>query len=137
MEGIKQDLIGLFGTDNVLDDPASLGSYARDLSFVLSIRPRFVVRPGSGDEVQALIVWANKTSTPLVPVSSGSPHFYGDTVPSVPGAVIVDLSRLNEIMRIDLWEKHLDTPRVLRAIRWRLHDPDSIQAIYALSVETS
>ncbi len=101
MEGIKQDLIGLFGTDNVLDDPASLGSYARDQSFVLSIRPRFVVRPGSGDEVQALIVWANKTSTPLVPVSSGSPHFYGDTVPSVPGAVIVDLSRLNEIMRID------------------------------------
>ena len=37
-------------------------------------------------------VWANQTGTPLVPVSSGAPHFYGDTVPSVPGAVMVDLS---------------------------------------------
>ena len=51
--------------------------------------------------MQALIGWANETGTPLVPVSSGAPHFYGDTVPSVPGAVMVDLSRMNEILRID------------------------------------
>jgi len=98
---MKQELIGVVGKANVLDDAASLGSYARDESFVLSIKPRFVVRPGSEDEVQALVVWANGTCTPLVPVSSGPPHFYGDTVPSVPGAVIVDLSRLNKIRRID------------------------------------
>jgi FAD/FMN-containing dehydrogenase len=60
-----------------------------------------VVRPGNEDEVQALVVWANQTGTPLVPVSSGAPHFYGDTVPSVPGAVIVDLSRMNRIVKID------------------------------------
>ena len=98
---MKQDLIGVVGEDNVLDDQASLGSYGRDESFVLPIKPRFVVRPGSEDEVQALVVWANETLTPLVPVSSGAPHFYGDTVPSVPGAVMVDLSRLNKIRRID------------------------------------
>ena len=98
---MKQDLIGVVGKDNVLDDPPSLESYARDESFVLSIKPRFVVRPGNEDEVQALVGWANKTSTPLVPVSSGPPHFYGDTVPSVPGAVIVELSRFNKIRRID------------------------------------
>ena len=98
---MKQDLIDLVGKGHVLDDPATLGSYARDESFVLPIKPRFVVRPGNGDEVQALVVWANKTSTPLVPVSSGPPHFYGDTVPSVPGAVIVDLSRMTKIIRLD------------------------------------
>ena len=98
---MKQDLIGVVGEDNVLDDQASLGSYGRDESFVLPIKPRFVVRPGSEDEVQALVVWANETLRPLVPVSSGGPHFYGDTVPSVPGAVMVDLSRLNKIRRID------------------------------------
>ncbi len=51
--------------------------------------------------MQALVVWANQTGTALVPVSSGAPHFYGDTVPSVPGAVIVDLSRMNKILRVD------------------------------------
>ena len=80
-------------------DPRSLTR--RDESFVLSIKPKLVVRPGSEAEVQALVAWANQTGTPLVPVSSGAPHFYGDTVPSVPGAVMVDLSRMNKILRID------------------------------------
>lgn len=101
MEETKQDLIGLLGKENVLDDPTILESYARDESFVLPIKPRLVCRPGSEDEVEAVIAWGNKTGTSLVPVSSGPPHFYGDTVPSVPGAVMVDLRRLNSIRRID------------------------------------
>ncbi len=42
-----------------------------------------------------------KTGTPLVPVSSGPPHFPGDTVPSISGAVMVDMSGMNRIVRID------------------------------------
>ena len=98
---MKQDLIGIVGADNVLDDPVITEAYAKDESFVLSIKPKMVVRPGGEAEVQALVAWANKTATPLVPVSSGVPHFYGDTVPSVPGAVIVDLSRMTRILRVD------------------------------------
>lgn len=101
MEGMKHALGALVGEGNVLDDPAVLDSYARDESFVLSLRPKLVVRPGSEAEVQALVHWANQTGHPLVPVSSGPPHFYGDTVPSVPGAVIVDLGRMNRILRVD------------------------------------
>ena len=101
VEGIKKDLIGLVGEGNVLDDPVITEAYARDESFVLSIKPRLVVRPANEAEVQALVAWANQTGTALVPVSSGAPHFYGDTVPSVPGAVMVDLSRMNKILRVD------------------------------------
>jgi len=101
VDGMKKDLVGLVGDGNVLDDPSITAAYAKDESFVLSIKPKMVVRPGSEAEVQALIGWANETGTPLVPVSSGAPHFYGDTVPSVPGAVMVDLSRMNAIKRID------------------------------------
>jgi FAD/FMN-containing dehydrogenase len=60
-----------------------------------------VVRPGSADDVRELVTWANATLTPLVPVSSGAPHFRGDTVPATGGAVIVDLGRMNRIIRID------------------------------------
>jgi FAD/FMN-containing dehydrogenase len=98
---MKKDLVALVGDGNVLDDPSITEAYAKDESFVLSIKPKLVVRPGGEAEVQALIGWANETGTPLVPVSSGAPHFYGDTVPSVPGAVMVDLSRMNAIKRID------------------------------------
>ena len=101
MTNIKEDLVSLVGDNQVLGDPDVLASYASDESFVLPIKPKAVVRPGSGDEVQALVVWANQTGTPLVPVSSGAPHFYCDTVPSVPGTVMVDLSRMDKIIKVD------------------------------------
>jgi FAD/FMN-containing dehydrogenase len=97
----KKKLIRMVGRKNVLDDPKTLEAHAKDQSFVLSIKPWLVVKPISIEEVQAIIVWANETSTPLVPLSSGSPHFHGDTIPSAPGGVIVDLSRMNAIKRID------------------------------------
>ena len=51
--------------------------------------------------MQRLVVWANETATPLVPVSSQRPHARGGTTPSVAGALIVDLGRMNGVLRID------------------------------------
>ena len=101
MDPRKEQLIGIVGGENVLDDHLTLEAYAKDHSFVLPIKPWFVVKPKSMTEVQGLVEWANETSTPLVPVSSGPPHFHGDTVPSVPGAVIVELFLMNHILNID------------------------------------
>ncbi|MCJ7737065.1 MAG: hypothetical protein MUQ10_07090, partial [Anaerolineae bacterium] len=42
-----------------------------------------------------------------------------------------------EILRLDLWERTLDHPRYLTGIRWQLVDRDSIQAMYALSIEVA
>ena len=101
MSGFKQELADIVGKGNVADDAATLNAYAHDESFALPIKPRVVVRPQSVEQVQSLVKWANETQTPLVPVSSGAPHFRGDTVPSVPGAVMVDMSAMNKIIRID------------------------------------
>jgi FAD/FMN-containing dehydrogenase len=98
---IVDGLATLVGRDNVATDPASLKDYAGDQSFVPRITPWAVARPGSAKEVQKVVAWANETGTPLVPVSSGGPHFHGDTVPSVPGAVMLDLRRLDRILRVD------------------------------------
>jgi FAD/FMN-containing dehydrogenase len=91
----------IVGKGNVLYNPDVLEAYSRDLSFVPQVRPRCVVRPGDGGEVQGIVKWANKTMTPLVPVSSGAPRFRGDTVPSMGGAVVMDLGRMKRIIRID------------------------------------
>ena len=97
----EKELTKIVGSKNVLDSAKVLENYSKDLSFVPRVRPRCVVKPKNADEVQALVKWANETLTTLVPVSSGPPHFRGDTVPSTGGAVIVDLSRMKEIVRID------------------------------------
>lgn len=98
---LKEELAGIVGSGRVFDDPKTLDAYSRDLSFVKPVKPRVVVKPGSTDEVQAIVRWANQTATPLVPVSSGPPRFRGDTVPGVPGAVVVDLSGMKRVLRID------------------------------------
>lgn len=97
----REDLIGIVGGENVLDDPETLEAYSRDQSFALPMKPSLVVRSGNADEVETIVKWANQTGTPLVPVSSGPPRFRGDTVPSTTGAVIVDLSGMNRVISID------------------------------------
>ena len=97
----EKELAKIVGSKNVLDSDKVLEEYSKDLSFVPRVRPRCVVKPGNADEVQRLVEWANETLAQLVPVSSGAPHFRGDTVPSTGGTVIVDLSRMKQIIRID------------------------------------
>jgi beta-glucuronidase len=39
-----------------------------------------------------------------------------------------------EVMRIDLWERTWARPRLLKEVRWKLRDAESIQALYALTI---
>ncbi|MCP4714454.1 MAG: FAD-binding oxidoreductase [Deltaproteobacteria bacterium] len=97
----KDALIKIVDAERVADDSATLDDYSRDHSFAPPMKPLLVVRPQNADEVQDIVKWANQTSTPLVPVSSGRPHFRGDSVPSSEGAVIVDLSGMDRIIMMD------------------------------------
>lgn len=101
METVYNKLAEIVGKDNVSDDPATLATFADDTSFGMKLKPWIVVKPTDEKQIQALIGWANETQTPLVPVSSGPPHFYGDTLPGAPNFVAVDLRGMNKILRID------------------------------------
>jgi FAD/FMN-containing dehydrogenase len=99
--GKKEQLAGIVSRSNILDDPETLDIYSRDQSFTLPVKPQLVVKPLNMEEVKGVVNWANRTHTPLVPVSSGPPRFQGDTVPSITGAVVLDLSGMKRIIRID------------------------------------
>lgn len=95
---VRNDLAGIVGIENTLDDPAAMEEYTSGFA---QNPPAAVVRPANADEVQRVVQWANQTQTPLIAVSSGPPHFRGGTSPGVEGAVIVDLRRMNRIIRVD------------------------------------
>jgi FAD/FMN-containing dehydrogenase len=97
----KEKLVKIAGASNVKDDQATLNEYSKDMSFVNAIRPSCVVKLTTTEAVQQLVKLANETMTPLVPVSSGPPHFRGDTVPGIGGAIIVDLSKMKKIIHVD------------------------------------
>jgi len=97
----KENLMQIEGSGEVLQDAATLEAYARDVSFVNSIRPAYVIKPKTAEAIQRLVKMANETLTPLVPMSSGPPHFRGDTVPGIGGTIVVDLSGMKKIIFVD------------------------------------
>jgi len=96
-----EQLAAIVGKHNINTSAQVLDQYAGDLSFVNRMRPAGIVKPGKAADVEQIIRLANTTHTPLVPISSGPPHFRGDTVPGAGGAIIVDLSGLKKIQFVD------------------------------------
>lgn len=94
-------LVNAVGREQISLDQAELESFSRDFSFANRVRPASLVKPKTAADIQKILKFANETKTPLVPVSSGPPHFRGDTVPSVGGAIIVDMSGMKKIMFVD------------------------------------
>ncbi len=97
----KESLSKIVGSGCVSQEPSVLEAYAGDMSFVNKVKPGYVVKPQTGQAIQKLVKMANQTRTPLIPISSGPPHFRGDTVPSTGGAVVVDLSGMKKIVLVD------------------------------------
>ena len=98
---VRDELMEITGASGVFFDAGVLDSYARDMSFVTPIRPDCIVQPANAEQIQKIVKLAIETRTPLIPVSSGAPHFRGDTIPGIGGAVIVDLSGMKKIINVD------------------------------------
>ena len=63
--------------------------------------PSAAVAPKSVEEVQAIIRIANELRIPLWPISRGRNFGYGGAAPSMPGAVTLDLIRMNRILEVN------------------------------------
>jgi hypothetical protein len=94
-------LVELLGPGNVISDQTKLKEYSRDISFVNTIKPEYIVKPRNKEDIAKIVKLANETMTPLVPVSSGQPHFRGDSIPGTGGSIVVDLSGMKKILRVD------------------------------------
>ncbi|MEM2424708.1 MAG: FAD-binding oxidoreductase [Candidatus Bathyarchaeia archaeon] len=100
------DLKDICGVDNYIADEEVLEQFSMDYSFAPPRRPKAVVKIKDAHTLREVMKWANETKTPLVPVSSGPPHFRGDTVPSTGGAVILDLSGMKKILHISTLNRY-------------------------------
>ena len=98
---ILDELRNVVGSDRIVYDSSVLNSFARDNSFVIGETPECIVKPGNMSEVQKIVKLANEKGFSLIPCSSKGPHFRGETVPTGSESVIVDLSEMRSIVRMD------------------------------------
>jgi 4-cresol dehydrogenase (hydroxylating) len=88
------------GDAHVRNDQETLARYAASTA-ARSIAPLAVVRPGSAHEVAELARLAATHRLALYPVSTGKNWGYGDACPVGAGQVLLDLSRMNRIVKVD------------------------------------
>ena len=72
---IKEELAGISGAENVLDDADSLKAYSKDNSLSTPGMPSYVVKPKNAAEIQGIIELANETSIPLLRSSFATTKF--------------------------------------------------------------
>ncbi|KAH8899922.1 FAD-linked oxidase-like protein [Thozetella sp. PMI_491] len=106
------DLRGQLGAEHVElnDKPLRDGWYlehpnTHDMMTILDeeeLVASAVVYPSSTEEVQKIVLWANKYGIPIFPISMGRNLGYGGAAPRVRGSVVVDLGkRMNQILDIN------------------------------------
>ncbi|WP_184808942.1 FAD-binding oxidoreductase [Actinophytocola algeriensis] len=90
----------IVGTANVLTGDAIGDDYAHDETLTATpTTPAHVVRPGSADEVAAVLTAAAEAGVPVTARGSGS-GLSGSAVPREDG-ILVSFERMNEILEID------------------------------------
>lgn len=89
----------IVGAENVIRDAATLDAWGRR-TFGDNVPVGAILRPGSAEEVAALLRVASTYASPVHPVSRGANWGMGSRAPTVPGAAILDLSRLTAIADI-------------------------------------
>lgn len=102
---MSDDLIARFtaivGERNALHDPVDQISYLSEPRDLFHGRAALVLRPATVEEVSAIMKLAYETATPVVP-QGGNTGLVGAQQPDTSGrAVILSLSRLNQIRNID------------------------------------
>lgn len=90
----------VLGLRFIRDDLAARAVYSEGAG-ISRVLPRAVAVPTSADDVAALVVWARDANLPLIPRGSGSGMAGG----AVGDGVIVDLSMLKSVLRIDSDER--------------------------------
>ncbi|MFW9849420.1 MAG: FAD-binding oxidoreductase [Candidatus Thorarchaeota archaeon] len=98
---VYNELTKIVGTDRVTNKQELLEHLLGEHGFTERELPSLLVWPSSAEEISQIVELANKSYFPLIPISSGTPRMNGGSIPKVKGTVILDLSRMNRIIRVD------------------------------------
>ncbi|KJC45205.1 FAD-binding oxidoreductase [Bradyrhizobium sp. LTSP857] len=101
MDEVAQELIGLLGEANVLVAKQDQAPFLTDWLGKYRGTARAVVRPGSTDEVSAVMRACAARRVPVVP-QGGNTSMSGGATPDNSGqAVVISLQRLNRVRNVD------------------------------------
>lgn len=99
MGEIYASLVGIVGEGFVSNRPEERYLYARDPGLMAPHEPDYVVMPGTVEEVQQIVLLANREKTPIVPRGGGL-ALTGLVIP-LRGGIVMDMKRLDRILEVN------------------------------------
>jgi D-lactate dehydrogenase (cytochrome) len=106
LEAFIPALRAAVGAEHVLTDAASLELYSVDFSEQRLATAAVVARPGSAADVSAVLRLAREHGVPIVPRGASMSYTLG-AVPARPGSLVLDMRRMNRILRIDVEDMNI------------------------------
>ncbi|MEO1986892.1 MAG: FAD-binding oxidoreductase [Martelella sp.] len=105
MTGPEKDLIARFaeivGPGHALTEPQDIAPYLTETRGLYHGATALVLKPGTTEEVVAIMTLASETKTPVVPASGRTGHV-GGAVPREEGTdIVLSLERMTRIRKID------------------------------------
>ena len=97
--GLADTLRAVLGAAHVRTDPAALDIFANDIAGPAACPPDMVVAPGTVDELQRVMREAAAAGRAVVPRGGGM-SYTGGYGPAQPGAVLLDLRRLDRVVAV-------------------------------------
>ena len=90
----------ILGIEDVISDASVLKTFQL-ATFATSQQIPAIIRPANRVEVQDCVRIANQYKVPIYPISRGRNWGYGSSVPVQDGCVVMELSRMNQIVDYD------------------------------------
>jgi D-lactate dehydrogenase (cytochrome) len=113
------ELESILGAEHVSTDADDLELFAFDFSEQQLERPAAIARPGSTEEVAAIVRIAHRSGIPMVPRGGGMSYTLG-YLPSRPGTLAIDMRRMNAIEEVNTEDMYCI---VQTGVTWKqLHD---------------
>ena len=99
MDKVYEELCEIVGKEYVSNAKEDRFIYSRDQGVQTPHEPDYVVLPKMVEEVQKILLLANKEKIPIVPMGGGL-VLSGLTIP-LKGGIVLDMKRMNKIIEIN------------------------------------
>lgn len=94
-----EELKAIVGEEFVSKEPEELYIYSSDPGTMPPVRPDYVVMPKTTEEVQKIVLLANRHKVPVVPM--GGALSLSGLVRSLRGGIVVDMKRMDRIIEVN------------------------------------
>jgi FAD/FMN-containing dehydrogenase len=111
---LYENLASIVSEDRLNDSQLIISSYSKDACHLTAERPGIVVMPTTVEEVQAIVNLCKESKTPLIAVG-GRNGICGACLPRVENAVMLDMVKMDRIIKID---EDVMTVTVETGLRW-------------------